>query len=58
MVNFEDEEDDLPTLEDLARDVLSLAQAGGMPESFWTTDERIARACAVLGLEPEEAMIL
>lgn len=48
----------IPSLEDLARDVISLAQTGGMPESFWSTDSRIARACTVLGVEPEEAMIL
>lgn len=41
--------------EQLARDVLSMAATGGMPDSFWLTDTRIERACAVLGLSPAEA---
>ena len=39
----------------LARDVLSIAQAGGMPDSYWTTDIRIIRACAILGTDPATA---
>lgn len=39
----------------LAKDALSLAAAGGMPDTYWSTDQRIARACAVLGLTRVEA---
>ena len=39
----------------VAADVLALAQMGGMPDSWWLTDRRVARACAVLGLAPEDA---
>jgi hypothetical protein len=41
--------------EQLARDVIALAQVGGMPDTYWLTDSRISRACAVLGITPEEA---
>lgn len=39
----------------LAQDVISMAQSGGMPDSWWLTDTRIARACKVLGITPEKA---
>lgn len=51
-------ERDTPTAEQLARDVISLAAAGGMPDSFWGTDSRIARACEVLGITTDEACAL
>lgn len=41
--------------EQLARDVIALAQVGGMPDSYWLSDSRVSRACAVLGITPEEA---
>lgn len=40
----------------LAIDVLALAQVGGIPDTYWATDSRIARACEVLGVKPAEAM--
>jgi hypothetical protein len=43
------------TAEDLARAVLSLAQVGGMPDSYWYTDSRITLACSILGISKEEA---
>lgn len=46
---------DVPTIDQMARDVLSLAQRGGMPASYWATDSRVARACTVLGLTPAQA---
>ena len=39
----------------LAKDVLSLAVAGGMPDTFWHTDPRIRRACDTLGISPQQA---
>lgn len=45
-------------LDALALDVLSMASAGGMPDSYWLTDERIGRACSVLGVTPEEGRAL
>lgn len=39
----------------LARDVLSLAQRAAMPESYWHTDSRVARACTTLGITPATA---
>lgn len=39
----------------VAADVLAMAQAGGMPDTYWVTDSRIARACAVLELAPADA---
>lgn len=45
--------DDL--LRHLAQDVIAMAQAGGMPDTYWQTDRRIARACEVLGITPEVA---
>ena len=35
----------------LARAICSVAQSGGMPDSFWETDSRIAIARSVLGKE-------
>lgn len=43
------------TLRQLAQDVIAMAQAGGMPDTYWQTDRRIARACEVLGVTPEVA---
>lgn len=39
----------------LAWDVLSLALTGGMPDSYWLTDQRITRACEALGMDASEA---
>jgi hypothetical protein len=47
-------EDREPTREQLARDVLSLADVGGMPDSYWQTDSRVTRARAVLGVGEDE----
>lgn len=41
--------------EKLAKDVLSMAASGGMPDSFWQTDSRIGRACQVLNMTPDAA---
>ena len=50
---------DLSALHDslrlLAADLLAFAQAAGVPDTYWVTDRRIARACAVLGLDPVAA---
>jgi hypothetical protein len=35
--------------------ILSLAQVGGMPGSFWHTDSRVRLACEVLGITTEKA---
>lgn len=43
------------TAEQLALDAISLARAGGMPDDYWLRDPRIARACLVLGITPQEA---
>jgi ribonuclease HI len=43
------------TAEQLALDTISMARAGGMPDPYWLTDPRIARACSVLGITPAEA---
>ena len=40
----------MPTLEDLARAVLSLADTAGMPDSYWQTDRRVEMARQVLGV--------
>lgn len=42
----------------LARDVLSLAHAARVPNSFWNTDRRILDACAALGITPSDALQL
>jgi hypothetical protein len=42
-------------MEQLAKDVLTLAADGGMPDTFWLTDSRIERACTGLGWTPEQA---
>jgi hypothetical protein len=39
----------------LAKDVLTMAGLGSMPDSYWLTDRRILRACRVLGITPEKA---
>lgn len=39
----------------LARDILSLAVDAGMPESYWQTDKRIARAAKTLNTTVEAA---
>lgn len=50
---------DVSTLHDYARvlavDVLAMAQAGGMPVTYWHTDRRIERALNALGLTADEA---
>lgn len=40
-----------PTTEErkLARAVIRLAAAGGMPDSYWPTDQGVRLACKVLG---------
>jgi hypothetical protein len=43
------------TAAQLAKDVVTLARTGMMPDRYWLTDQRILRACAVLGLPPDEA---
>lgn len=40
----------------LARDVLSLAVRAGMPQEYWHTDSRVARACEALGISTAEAV--
>lgn len=35
---------------ELAKALLSLADTAGMPDSFWTTDSRVALAREVLGV--------
>lgn len=42
-------------VEQLARDVLSLAAVAGMPDTYWLTDQRIERAASALGLTPTQA---
>lgn len=37
-----------PYVEELARAVLTLAEDGGMPDSFWATDSRIDLAKHIL----------
>jgi hypothetical protein len=39
----------------LARDVLTLAVHGHMPDTYWLSDRRVSRAAQVLGLSNEEA---
>jgi hypothetical protein len=39
----------------LAESVLSIAASGGMPDTFWQTDSRIALACQVLDWTPDQA---
>jgi hypothetical protein len=39
----------------LADAVCDMAAAGGMPDTFWQTDSRIALACEVLACTPDEA---
>lgn len=41
--------------EQLAKDILTMAKDGGMPDSYWHSDNRIARACYVLNYTPDEA---
>lgn len=40
----------------LAYDVLSMASSASMPDTFWSTDSRILRACEVLGITPAHAL--
>ncbi len=42
----------------LARDVLTMAALGSMPDSYWLTDSIIGRACKVLGWSRERAIRL
>lgn len=44
------------TLESLAADVILMAEAAGMPDSYWHTSSRILRACLVLGVTPEQVL--
>jgi hypothetical protein len=39
----------------LARDVLTMAANGHMPDTYWLSDSRISRAAKVLGLSNEDA---
>jgi hypothetical protein len=39
----------------LARDVLTMAANGHMPDTYWLSDTRISRAAKVLGLSNEDA---
>lgn len=39
----------------LARSVLTIASAAGMPDTYWQTDRRIRLACRALGLTPTRA---
>jgi hypothetical protein len=41
--------------EQLARDVISMAEDGGMPDTYFATDQRIARARATLAKSPKGA---
>lgn len=47
----------IDVINQLAKDVLEIAMAGGMPESFWHTDSRIKRACKVLDYSPAQAYV-
>lgn len=38
-----------------ARDTLTMAAAGGIPDTFWATDRRIQRAVETLGWSTEQA---
>jgi len=53
-----DDDDALDTLlaeiEQLARDVISLAEDGGMPDSYQQTDQRMIRARAALTEQEDE----
>lgn len=46
------------TEKQLARDVLTMAVHGGMPDTYFQTDSRIARACEVLGIDQATARIV
>jgi hypothetical protein len=39
----------------LARGVIAMAHAGGMPDSYWHTDRHVTLASEVLGWTPEQA---
>ncbi|GAB2732999.1 hypothetical protein [Nocardioides pakistanensis] len=52
-VAFEESTDDRSRA--AAHDVLDLAEAGRMPETFWATDSRVLRACEILGITPAAA---
>lgn len=43
------------TVRRLAWDVLLMAHEGGMPDTYWHTDSRIARACRILNYTPDQA---
>lgn len=43
------------TAQRLAKDVIELAHLSGMPDTYWLTDQRIARACKVLKITPQQA---
>lgn len=42
-------------IETQARNVLSMAASGGMPDTYWHDDSRILSACEELGCTPTEA---
>lgn len=46
----------LSPTQQLAKDVLTMAAAGGMPDSFWYTDQRIQRAVEALGTTTPAAL--
>lgn len=39
----------------LAKAVLTIASAAGMPDTYWRTDRRVRLACRALGLTPAAA---
>lgn len=45
----------LRRLGEMAEDVLVRAALGGMPDTYWSTDSRIKRACSTLGWTPDKA---
>jgi hypothetical protein len=44
------------TIKMLAEDIIRMAQTAGMPDSYFVTDTRVARACLVLGFTPEQVL--
>jgi hypothetical protein len=41
----------------LAKDVLTIAELAAVPDTYWQTDERIGRACEALGWTREEGRL-
>lgn len=42
----------------LARDVLTIAVDGGMPDTYWQTDQRIRRAAEQLDIDLDEVRVI